>query len=155
MYKPQVKLRVDSIKLALVISCLFIQASTSSLPLVKSANKKVSRIFLPCETVQMGIGSSAIGVRSSPGQLSLKESQLPPSPSSLSFPPTTTAHPFSPPAGIVHRDIKPENCIVSEKERKLKMIDLGAAADLRTGRNYHPQEGLMDGRYAPPQACFL
>ncbi|PNH01077.1 Serine/threonine-protein kinase stt7, chloroplastic, partial [Tetrabaena socialis] len=57
--------------------------------------------------------------------------------------------------GIVHRDIKPANCIVSSRDRKLKLIDLGAAADLRIGINYVPNEYLLDPRYAPPQQYIM
>lgn len=53
--------------------------------------------------------------------------------------------------GIVHRDVKPQNCIISERDSKIKFIDLGAAADLRIGINYVPNEFLLDPRYAPPQ----
>lgn len=49
-------------------------------------------------------------------------------------------------SGIVHRDVKPQNCIISESEKKIKFIDLGAAADLRVGINYVPNEFLMDPR---------
>lgn len=35
--------------------------------------------------------------------------------------------------GIVHRDIKPQNCILSERDSCIKLIDFGAAADLRIG----------------------
>ncbi|KAL6758073.1 kinase-like domain-containing protein [Haematococcus lacustris] len=48
--------------------------------------------------------------------------------------------------GIVHRDVKPQNCIVSEADKKVKLIDLGAAADLRVGINYVPNEYLLDPR---------
>ena len=41
-------------------------------------------------------------------------------------------------AGLVHRDVKPLNLILSEGERRFKLIDLGAAADLRNGTNYVP-----------------
>ncbi|GLC41994.1 Serine/threonine-protein kinase STN7, chloroplastic [Pleodorina starrii] len=57
--------------------------------------------------------------------------------------------------GIIHRDIKPANCIVSSRDRKLKLIDLGAAADLRIGINYVPNEYLLDPRYAPPQQYIM
>jgi serine/threonine protein kinase len=50
--------------------------------------------------------------------------------------------------GIVHRDMKPQNCIVSQVggESKIKIIDMGAAADLRVGINYAPKEYLLDPR---------
>jgi serine/threonine protein kinase len=48
--------------------------------------------------------------------------------------------------GIVHRDMKPQNCVVSEASRTIKLIDLGAAADLRIGINYVPNEYLLDPR---------
>ena len=75
--------------------------------------------------------------------------------------------------GIVHRDIKPQNVIFSEgnnkhifylrfhvkasctdiftfhsleESRTFKIIDLGAAADLRVGINYIPKEFLLDPR---------
>lgn len=46
--------------------------------------------------------------------------------------------------GIVHRDIKPANCIVSTRDKKIKLIDLGAAADLRIGEE--GGEGAGTGR---------
>ena len=33
-------------------------------------------------------------------------------------------------AGVVHRDVKPLNLILSEAERRFKLIDLGAVSDL-------------------------
>ncbi|CAL5350088.1 unnamed protein product [Camellia sinensis] len=56
--------------------------------------------------------------------------------------------------GIVHRDIKPQNIIFSEGSRTFKIIDLGAAADLRVGINYIPKEFLLDPSFiytAPEQ----
>ncbi len=35
------------------------------------------------------------------------------------------------------------------------MIDLGAAADLRVGINYVPNEFLLDPRYAPPEQYIM
>uniref|UniRef100_A0A7S3VTM9 Protein kinase domain-containing protein n=1 Tax=Dunaliella tertiolecta TaxID=3047 RepID=A0A7S3VTM9_DUNTE len=57
--------------------------------------------------------------------------------------------------GIVHRDVKPQNLIISADDKKLKFIDLGAAADLRVGINYVPNEYLLDPRYAPPQQYVM
>jgi serine/threonine protein kinase len=57
--------------------------------------------------------------------------------------------------GIVHRDVKPQNILVSEKECRLKFIDFGAAADLRVGINYVPNEFLLDPRFAPPQQYIM
>ncbi|KAK4263749.1 hypothetical protein QN277_029124 [Acacia crassicarpa] len=57
--------------------------------------------------------------------------------------------------GIVHRDIKPQNIIFSEESRTFKIIDLGAAADLRVGINYIPNEFLLDPRYAAPEQYIM
>lgn len=40
----------------------------------------------------------------------------------------------------VHRDVKPQNLVLVEAERRFKLIDLGACADLRTGANFSPDE---------------
>ncbi|KAG8382939.1 hypothetical protein BUALT_Bualt05G0132000 [Buddleja alternifolia] len=57
--------------------------------------------------------------------------------------------------GIVHRDIKPQNIIFSEDSRTFKIIDLGAATDLRVGINYIPKEFLLDPRYAAPEQYIM
>ncbi|TVU20382.1 hypothetical protein EJB05_36589, partial [Eragrostis curvula] len=57
--------------------------------------------------------------------------------------------------GIVHRDIKPQNIIFSEGSKTFKIIDLGAAADLRVGINYIPNEFLLDPRYAAPEQYIM
>lgn len=57
--------------------------------------------------------------------------------------------------GIVHRDVKPQNIIFSEGSRAFKIIDLGAAADLRVGINYIPKEFLLDPRYAAPEQYIM
>jgi serine/threonine protein kinase len=49
-------------------------------------------------------------------------------------------------AAAVHRDVKPQNAILSVRDRRLKLIDWGAAADLRLGINYVPNEYLLDPR---------
>lgn len=58
-------------------------------------------------------------------------------------------------AGLVHRDIKPANLVFCDDERRFKLIDLGAAADLRTGTNYKPQETILDPLYCPPEEYVL
>ncbi|KAL3679752.1 hypothetical protein R1sor_022708 [Riccia sorocarpa] len=57
--------------------------------------------------------------------------------------------------GIVHRDIKPQNIIFSQDAKSFKIIDLGAAADLRVGINYVPNEFLLDPRYAAPEQYIM
>ncbi|BDA45257.1 probable serine/threonine-protein kinase STN8, chloroplastic at N-terminal half [Coccomyxa sp. Obi] len=58
-------------------------------------------------------------------------------------------------AGVVHRDVKPLNLVLAEKERRFKLIDLGAAADLRNGTNYSPDESILDPSYCPPEQYCL
>ena len=47
-------------------------------------------------------------------------------------------------AGLVHRDVKPLNLVLDERARQFRLIDLGACADLRTGKNYAPDETILD-----------
>ena len=53
--------------------------------------------------------------------------------------------------GTCSRDIKPSNLIFSEAQRRFKLIDLGACADLRLGTNYVPDESILDPHYCPPE----
>ena len=62
--------------------------------------------------------------------------------------------------GIVHRDVKPENLVWGDGGGApgggaLRLIDLGAAADLRVGVNYAPRLFLLDPRYAAPERYIM
>jgi len=50
---------------------------------------------------------------------------------------------------IIHRDVKPNNVLLTKKG--LRLIDLGGAADLKTGQNYDEAETVFDPVYGPPE----
>lgn len=60
-----------------------------------------------------------------------------------------------PPPATVFSFWLAQNVIMSTKDHCAKLIDLGAAADLRVGINYVPSEFLMDPRYSPPQQYIM
>jgi hypothetical protein len=55
--------------------------------------------------------------------------------------------------GIVHRDVKPANLVFMGN--RFRLVDFGAAADLRTGYNYEPEQGLLDPFYSPPENFIM
>ena len=57
--------------------------------------------------------------------------------------------------GIILRDVKPENMILDPLAGKFKLIDLGAAADLRFGFNYQPKEFILDPRFSGPEEYIM
>ena len=57
--------------------------------------------------------------------------------------------------GLVHRDVKPLNLVLDESSRRFKLIDLGACADLRTGKNFAPDETILDPKYSPPEEFLM
>lgn len=55
--------------------------------------------------------------------------------------------------GIVHRDLKPANLVLMGD--RFRVIDFGAATDLRTGFNYDPELSLLDPGYCPPEQYVM
>ena len=46
-------------------------------------------------------------------------------------------------------------CRLCEHSRRIKLIDLGAACDLRSGTNYLPTETISDPCYCPPEEVSI
>ena len=57
--------------------------------------------------------------------------------------------------GIVHRDVKPENILFDEQDGLFRFIDLGGAADLRSGVNYSPKDYIFDPRFKAPEDYIM
>ena len=53
---------------------------------------------------------------------------------------------------VVHRDVKGANFIISERDRKVKLVDFGVATDLATGTNYRADLQPFDPCFCPPEA---
>ena len=60
---------------------------------------------------------------------------------------TASVHGFE----FIHRDIKPANAILDERNGKIVLCDVGACADVRTGRNMSGDEAIFDPTYGAPE----
>lgn len=52
---------------------------------------------------------------------------------------------------FIHRDVKPANCVLNEKESRVVLCDVGACADVQTGRNMSGDEAIFDPTYGAPE----
>jgi len=52
---------------------------------------------------------------------------------------------------FIHRDVKPANVLLNEKASTAVLCDLGACADMQTGRNMDGSEAIFDPVYGAPE----
>jgi hypothetical protein len=52
---------------------------------------------------------------------------------------------------FIHRDVKPANALLNEKDSTVVLCDLGACADVQTGRNMDGSEAIFDPVYGAPE----
>lgn len=52
---------------------------------------------------------------------------------------------------FIHRDVKPANVLLNEKASTVVLCDLGACADMQTGRNMDGSEAIFDPVYGAPE----
>jgi hypothetical protein len=52
---------------------------------------------------------------------------------------------------MIHRDVKPANVILSDARKRTLLCDVGACADVQTGRNMDGAEAIFDPTYGAPE----